>query len=111
MVGLLLFTQAIAIVEACVAPESQPSMAFSEAKGHSGCEGESGVNANACLQHCTSGSQSTVQFPVAMIERPTLAVLSVPVAPYADPVQPQSATCNQPSTDPPPSIRFCSFQL
>lgn len=111
MAGLLLFAQAIAIVEACVAAEAQPAMAFSETVQHAGCEGDSTVNPNACLQHCTSGSQSTVQFPVGLIERPSLVVLSVPVTPYADPVRPQSGTCNQPSTDPPRSIRFCSFQL
>lgn len=85
-------------------------MAFSETVQHAGCEGDSSTNPNACLQHCTSGSQSTVQVPVGLTERPTLVPL-VSVTPYADSVRPQIAACDLPSTDPPRSIRFCSFQL
>jgi hypothetical protein len=106
-IGLLLFAQAIGIVQACVDADAKPAMAFTEPMR--GCNEESGTTANACLQHCTSGDQSTAQVYAGIAEMPRVAAWYLPVVTTASnrPV----ARCSSRSTDPPPSIRFCSFQL
>jgi hypothetical protein len=114
LAGLLLFAQAIAVVQACTS-EATPVMAFSSevAEMHDCESGSPAVaeNPNACLQHCTSGDQTPAYSAAVMVGPPAGAVLVVQVpAPDASVLLRESA-CELQSPDPPPSIRFCSYQL
>lgn len=112
--GLLLFAQAIGIVQACAASEATPAMAFSEDMAGHGCDESAAAstpNPNACLQHCTTGDQTTAQVPAVIADMPAIAVLNVPMAADRGYSYSSVARCDLHSPDPPPSIRFCSFQL
>jgi hypothetical protein len=105
----MLFAQAIGIAQACVEVALSPTMAFAPT-GHDG-DCDKSVNRNACLQQCTAGDQSSAQVQVAVAAVPAIAVLTVPVEPVGV-VRPAVALASLThSPDPPPSIRFCSFQL
>jgi len=105
----LLFAQAIGVAQACVEATQSPAMAFADANHQGDCDKT--VNQNACLQQYTAGDQSTTQFQVAVAEMPKLAVLTVAAAfdPGARLIG--EVFCLAHSPDPPPSIRFCSYQL
>lgn len=115
IVVFLLLSQAIAIAQACTDLEATPAMAFSadEMAGQN-CHGSvppNTSNPNACLQHCTAGDQTTAQAPAVIAGMPALAVLTVPMPAERAPVFAHLEACELLSPDPPPSIRFCSFQL
>ena len=105
----LLFAQAIGAAHACVGAARSAAMAFAGSHHESGCTQT--VNQNACLQQCTADNQSTAQVQVAVAEMPALPVLSVPAAPDSGAGLPDAIIVLARSPDPPPSIRFCSFQL
>ena len=115
MVVFLLLSQGIAIAQACTDLEASPAMAFSsdEMAGQN-CHGSvppNTSNPNACLQHCTAGDQTTAQVPAVVADMPVLAVLTVPMPAERAPAFARAEACELLSPDPPPSIRFCSFQL
>jgi hypothetical protein len=113
-IGLLLFAQAAAIAQACVGPEALPSMAFAEgpaAECHDAAPTNPHANPNACLKNCTAGDQSTAQVPAAFAAMPATAVLTVPAQLESALVIARAEACELHSPDPPPSLRFCSFQL
>jgi hypothetical protein len=105
----MLFAQAIGIAHACIEAAPSPTMAFADANHQGGCDKT--VNQNACLQQYTSGDQSSAQVQVAVAAMPGIAVLTVPVAPDRDACPAATLVSVAHSPDPPPSIRFCSFQL
>ena len=105
----LLFAQAIGAAHACVGAAQTPSMAFAESHHEVGCAQT--VNQNACLQQCTADNQSTSQVQVAVAEMPALPVLIVPEALDSSIRLPDAVIVLARSPDPPPSIRFCSFQI
>jgi hypothetical protein len=107
--GTLLFAQAVGAVHACVGAAHSPAMAFAESHHEGGCT--QAVNQNACLQHCTADNQSTSQVQVAVAEMPALPVLIVPPAVDSSARLPDAVIVLARSHDPPPSIRFCSFQI
>ncbi len=104
----MLFAQAIGIAQACVEAAPSPTMAFTQTE-HDGDCGKT-VNQNACLQQCNAEDQSSAQVQVAVAAMPAIAVLTVPVAPVRG-ASPAAVASLTHSPDPPPSIRFCSFQL
>jgi hypothetical protein len=113
--GALVFAQAVAVAQACAAPDASPAMAFAETGAEHDCDGAAAdpvPNPNACLENCNSGDQATGQTlttvgacppPAAML----LVALPAPVTPTAAEVR---TSALHPS-DPPPSLRFCSYQL
>ena len=105
----LLFAQAIGAVHACVGAALSPAMAFAETSHEGGCTQP--VNRNACLQQCTADSQSATEVQLAVAEIPALPMLTVPVARDTSARLPDVVMVLAHSPDPPPSIRFCSFQL
>lgn len=105
----MLFAQAIGIAQACVEAAPSPTMAFAQSD-HDGDCGNT-VNQNACLQQCNAEDQSSAQVQVAVAAMPAIAVLTVPVAPVRGACPAVTVASLTHSPDPPPSIRFCSFQL
>ena len=105
----MLFAQAIGIAQACVEVALSPTMAFAPT-GHDG-DCDKTVNKNACLQQYTAGDQSSPQVQVAVAAMPAIVVLTVPVAPVRVVCPAVTLASLAHSPDPPPSIRFCSFQL
>jgi hypothetical protein len=105
----LLFAQAIGVAHACVGMAHSPAMAFMESHDEGGCAGM--VNRNACLQQCMADDQNTAQVQVAVAVVPAPAVLTILVALDSSVRIPDTVIVLTRSPDPPPSIRFCSFQL
>ena len=105
----LLFAQAVGTVHACIGAAHSPAMAFAESHHAGGCAET--VNRNACLQQCMADEQSTSQVQVAVAEMPALPALSVPAALESSARLPDAVIVLARSPGPPPSIRFCSFQL
>ncbi len=109
LTGGLLFAQAAGIARACISPNATPAMAFADDMKGMDCEGMG--SKNLCLQQCNAEDQSTHPAEASVAQAPVLPVLIVPVV--ADPVAVTIlALCNiVHSPDPPPAIRFCSFQI
>ena len=105
----MLFAQAIGIAQACVEAAPSPTMAFRQTD-HDGDCGKM-VNKNACLQQYTAGDQTSSQVQVTVAAMPAIVVLTVPVAPVRVVCPAVTLVSLAHSPDPPPSIRFCSFQL
>ena len=105
----MLFAQAIGVAQACIEATQSPTMAFAQSDHDGDCDKT--VNKNACLQQYTAGDQSSAQVQVAVAAMPTIAVLTVPVAPVRGACPAVMLASLTHSPDPPPSIRFCSFQL
>lgn len=108
MLVMLLFAQSLYAAQPCEMPVHEPEMAFNDMAG---MDCEKMGSPNTCLQHCTAGDQTSGQAQVAVAEMPALVVLIVPVAIDCAATLPDAATSVSHSPDPPPSIRFCSFQL
>jgi hypothetical protein len=109
LAGVLLFGQAVGISQACSTPSATPAMAFSDDMAGMDCANK--VNPNACLQQCTAGDQSSSHVQIAVAEMPRLVVLTVATAFQSTASLSESVLSLAHSSGPPPSIRFCSFQL
>ena len=109
LIGVMLFSQVINAAHACITPALSPAMAFAQAGDDGHCSKT--INANSCLQQYTATDQSPIQAEVPALATPAVAVLTLPREAPATVVQGVSATVPHRATDPPPSIRFCSFQL
>jgi hypothetical protein len=109
VLAAMLFAQAIGVAQACSVAAHSPTMAFAQTQHEGNCSKT--VNQNACLQQCTAGDQSSAHAEVAVAPTPALAVLIVEVAPPRVACPALASTSLFHSTDPPSSIRFCSFQL
>ena len=105
----MLFAQAIGVAQACIEATQSPTMAFADTHQNGDCD--KSVNKNACLQQYTADDQSSAQVQVAVAAMPAIAVLTVPVAPVRGACPDVTLAFLTHSPDPPPSIRFCSFQL
>lgn len=105
-IAALLFAQAASAAQGCTAAADTPEMAFSD------MDCADMPSQNVCLQQYLSGHQNsgTAQIPVA--EVPDLIVLTIPASPPDRLVlRHGDAPCLSGTSDPPPSIRFCSFRL
>lgn len=105
---MLLFAQSLYAAQPCKMLVHEPAMAFSDMQDR-GCHEKGALN--ACLQQCTADNQSTSQVQVAVAGMPPLPVLTVPAARDSSARLPDAVIVLARSPDPPPSIRFCSFQL
>jgi hypothetical protein len=110
---MLLFAQSLYAAQPCQMPVHEPAMAFSDMQNSDmqsmGCHANG--NINACLQQCTADDQSTAQVQIAVAVAPAAAVLTLPVVLDARDKLPDTVIVLARSPDPPPSIRFCSFQI
>ena len=117
MLGLVLFTQGVVTVHACVMPAAGATQAFvsdqdtliMDASAMPACHQQD--NANACLAHCTQSDQASagqtapLTVPAAIVSH----IVIVPVVqrsyqtPYPEYVAHDSG--------PPLAIRFCSFLI
>lgn len=86
-----------------------PMMAFAKSSDEGGCS--QSMNQNVCLQQCVGNDQSSAHLHVAVAEVPRLTALVIPVVLEHGPKLPEVVIALARSPDPPPSIRFCSFQL
>lgn len=109
LIGAMLFGQLVNAVQACTMPSLSPVMAFASADHPSDCAKR--VNPNSCLQQSTATDQSFSHGELAAFEIPDVVVLTVPREMVATTTFVFATTVPHRSTDPPPSIRFCSFQL
>jgi len=105
----MFFAHAIGVAQACIEATQSPTMAFAGPHQKGDCDET--VNKNACLQQYTAGDQSSAQVQAAVAAMPAIAVLTVPVAPVRVVCPAVTLASLAHSPDPPPSIRFCSFQL
>jgi hypothetical protein len=105
---MLLFAQSLFAALPCQMPEQKPGMAFEDMEGMD-CAQK--VNPNACLQQYVGGDQSTNHVHPGIADMSGLAVLTVPLADRRAAQLVFRAVCLAHSPDPPPSIRFCSFQI
>lgn len=108
VVLMLLFAQSLFAALPCQMPDQKPAMAFDDMAGMD-CAQKN--NPNACLQQCTVADQSTNHVEVAVAPLPLDAGLTIAIADIEliPPTFPLVHFVHSP--DPPPSIRFCSFQL
>src|SRR5882724_8045236 len=109
LVGAMLFAQLVNAGQACVMPALSPVMAFANADHDSDCAKR--VNPNSCLQQSTATDQSFGHAELPVLGMPNVVVLVVPRALVAMPSYVVATVVPHRSTDPPSSIRFCSFQL
>lgn len=103
------FAQAIGVAQACIEATQSPTMAFADVHQKGDCDKT--VNKNACLQQYTAGDQSYAQVQVAVAAMPAITVLTVPVVHDRGACPAARLVSFAHSHDPPPSIRFCSFQI
>ena len=109
LLGVMLFAQVINASHACVAPALSPAMAFAQSGDDGHCSNT--INANSCLQQYTATDQSAGHAEVPVLASPDVAVLILPREAPVTVSQAVSAAVPHRATDPPPSIRFCSFQI
>jgi len=109
LIGVMLLGQAINAAYACTLPQLSPAMAFAHAGDTDHCSQQR--NANSCLLQYIASDQSASHAEIPVFGMPTVPVLIVPAAATATVSRPAAATLAHHATDPPPSIRFCSFQL
>jgi hypothetical protein len=108
LIGAMLFAQLVNAGQACIMPLS-PAMAFANADHGSECAKR--VNPNSCLQQSIATDQSFGHAELPVLGMPDVAVLVLPRGLVATPSYVVATVVPHRSTDPPPSIRFCSFQL
>lgn len=109
LLGVMLFGQVINGSHACVAPALSPAMAFAQSGDDGHCSNT--INANSCLQQYTATDQSPSHADDSVLATADVAVLILPREVPATVSQAVSAAVPHRATDPPPSIRFCSFQI
>ena len=109
LVGVMLFAQLVNAGQACVMSALSPVMAFANADHHSDCAKR--VNPNSCLQQSTATDQSVGHAELPVLGMPNVAVLTLPRVSVSAPSFVVATVVPHRSSDPPPSIRFCSFQI
>ena len=108
LVAALLFAQFVNAGQACTMPVN-PVMAFSSMDHDSDCAKR--VNPNSCLQQSIATDQTTGHAELPVLGMPDVAVLIVPLQIVATTAYTVTTSVPHRSTDPPSSIRFCSFQI
>jgi hypothetical protein len=102
----LLFAQVASATQACAAARDTPQMAFSVTH----CAEM--PSQNVCLQQYVSGFQNSGPTQVPVADFPNIVVVVLAALPTERQFTPRDYwNCPQSSTDPPISIRFCSFQI
>ncbi|MBI3530223.1 MAG: hypothetical protein HY067_19930 [Betaproteobacteria bacterium] len=109
LIGAMLFAQLVNAGQACIMPPLSPVMAFANADHHSHCAKR--VNPNSCLQQSTATDQSFSQAELPVSGMPDVVVLTLPRELVATTSYIVATAVPHRSTDPPLSIRYCSFQL
>ena len=109
LIGTMLFAHLVNAGQACVMPALSPAMAFAEAAHNGNCAKR--INPNSCLQQSTATDQSFSHAELALSGMPNVAAFTLPRASVATTPYIVAVAVPHRSTDPPPSIRFCSFQL
>ena len=109
LIGALLFAQMANAAQVCIAPALSPAMAFAQTEQDSNCAKR--INPNSCLQQSTATDQSFSHAELPVVGMPNVVVLTLPRALVATTSYVIAAALPHRSTDPPSSIRFCSFQL
>lgn len=109
LIGAMLFAQLVNSAQACVMPELSPVVAFASTAHHGDCVNR--VNPNSCLQQATATDQSPSHAELAVLGMPDVVVFTRPRATVTMTSFVVAIAIPHRSTDPPPSIRFCSFQL
>ena len=104
---MLLFAQSLYAAQPCKLLVHEPAKAVSDLPG---CHKET-ATPNGCLQQCTAGDQSSAQVEIALAPMPAVAVLTIAVLPDCGACLAATLVSLAHSPDPPPSIRFCSFQI
>ena len=104
----MLFANAVGIAQACTAPVHAPAKVFKQ--GHEYC-GSKTVNPNSCLQQCTADQQNASQPAVAALPAADQPVLRLSESTLDSIAVAVAAIPAERSSDPPPTIRFCSFLL
>ena len=107
LILVLLFAQSLYAAQACKMPVHEPAKAI----GNSPDCHEKTATTNACLQQCTAGDQTRAQVEIAVAQVPAVAILRVPLGAEPGFCPDVTLVSLAHSPDPPPSIRFCSFQL
>lgn len=103
MLALFLFTQFALVAQACELPVNSPAAAFLE-----NCHDSEVGNANICLAHCLQSSQALDA------QQPIVVAAPVSFIVVADDFFERRLISHHlpvPVSDPPASIRFCSFQI
>lgn len=108
LLGVMLLTQFINAGQACLMPPS-PVMAFAIADHDGDCAKR--VNPNSCLQQSIATDQSFGHVELPVFGTPQIAILIVPREVVVTVSYVIAKAVPHRSTDPPPSIRFCSFQI
>ena len=108
LIGAMLFAQMVNASHACVMPALSPAMAFASADHQSDCAKR--VNPNSCLQQSTATDQSFSHAELPSLGMPSVVVI-LPRAFIATTSNIVATAVPHRSTDPPPAIRFCSFQI
>ena len=108
LLGVMLLAQLVNAGQACVMPPS-PVMAFAYADHDSDCAKR--VNPNSCLQQSIATDQSFGPAELPVLGMPDVAVLTLPLEVVATASCLITSLVPHRSTDPPSSIRFCSFQI
>lgn len=109
LIGAMLFAQMVNASQACVMPNLAPAMAFASADHHSDCAKR--VNPNSCLQQSTATDQSFSDAELLSLGMPNVVFLILPRTFIATTSYIVATAVPHRSTDPPPAIRFCSFQI
>lgn len=109
LVGVMLFGHLVNAGQACVMSALSPVMAFANADHPIDCAKR--VNPNSCLQQATANDQSVGHAEVPVLGMPNVAVLTLSRISVSATSFVVATVVPHRSTDPPPSIRFCSFQI
>jgi hypothetical protein len=104
LLAMLLFAQGAFVAHACETPAT-PTVAFMSDEA---CHGTSVGIANACLAHCLQSDQA-VDSHTSIFLPPVTAFCAVDAAWIELPTAFRTMPIH--AADPPPSIRFCSFQI
>ena len=106
VLAAMLFAQLSSATVACAASRDTPQMAFVE----SHCADM--PSQNVCLQQYVSGFQHSGLSQIPVADFPKIVVLHLAALPVERHFSPRDFwNCLPSSSDPPSTIRFCSFQI
>ena len=102
----MLFAQWVGAAQACSGSRDTPAMAFSDMQ----CDEM--PTQNVCLQQYLEGDQNSGIPDVPVADLSQVVVLVADALPVEQPrLLPDERPCLRGTSDPPPNILFCSFQL
>jgi hypothetical protein len=102
----MVFAHAVSAAQTCRAASDTPQMAYTE------MDCAEMASQNVCLQQYIAGDQNSGSAQTPVADLPDIVVLLVPESSAESQlVHHGDAQCLSSYSDPPSSIRFCSFQL